>query len=149
MYYNDYMNTNTKWLGGITETAVLLALLRTGATVSVPWGENSRYDLIIDCDGQLHRIQCRTGRLKNDRILFSTAQVYYSKEAGKIVKRARCSTIDYYGVFCPENGAVYLVPAKDIRSRVQCSLRINTDTSAIRGYNLRYLLMAKNYEVVA
>ena len=36
-------------------------------------GENTRYDLAIERNGELSRVQCKTGRLKKGAVYFRTA----------------------------------------------------------------------------
>jgi hypothetical protein len=59
---NILMNTREK--GNLTEAKIMTALVEAGYLVSLPFGEGHKYDFIID-DGQgLHRVQCKTGRVK-------------------------------------------------------------------------------------
>jgi hypothetical protein len=48
----------TKRKGDAAEAHVLAALVGAGLTVLVPWGDNARYDLVVDCAGRFIRIQC-------------------------------------------------------------------------------------------
>ncbi len=50
---------------------VLGALMRAGYFVSIPFGENHRYDLIAGKDNALYRVQVKTGRLRKGAILFA------------------------------------------------------------------------------
>lgn len=61
------MLDHPKRKGDRTTLAVMLALVDGGIDVSVPFGENTRYDLIVDRDGDLSRVQCKTGRLRDGR----------------------------------------------------------------------------------
>lgn len=54
----------TKLLGAAHEVAFALECLERGAVVSQPLGDNSAYDLIVDVNGNLHRIQCKRGGLE-------------------------------------------------------------------------------------
>ena len=61
-------------------------LLEVGYGVLMPFGDNRRYDLVIeDADGSFFRIQCKTARLMKDGayIDFATASTYYHTKAGK------------------------------------------------------------------
>ena len=42
--------------------AVMLALHDAGYQVSTPFGENTRYDLVLDDGTTLTRLQCKTGQ---------------------------------------------------------------------------------------
>jgi hypothetical protein len=52
---------NTKQLGDETEAHVLTALIGAGYTVSVPFGDNERYDLVLDTGERFLKAQCKTG----------------------------------------------------------------------------------------
>jgi hypothetical protein len=62
---------NTKRVGDIAELAVMSALLRRGFRVAIPFGEDNRYDLIIDDGVALSRVQVKSGRLRNGAIIFN------------------------------------------------------------------------------
>ena len=61
-----------KDVGDRITLAVTLALRDAGFAISVPFGENTRYDLVIDDGVRLLRVQCKTGRLRNGSIFFAT-----------------------------------------------------------------------------
>jgi len=50
---------NTKLKGDIGELIVAHNLLKKGWSVSMPYGENNRYDLIIEKDGLMKRVQVK------------------------------------------------------------------------------------------
>jgi PD-(D/E)XK endonuclease len=54
-----------KDIGDRSRLAVMLALRAAGFAVLIPFGENTRYDLVIDDGYSLGRVQCKTGRLFN------------------------------------------------------------------------------------
>jgi len=76
-----------KITGDRTTLAVMLALSRAGFTLLVPFGENTRYDLVIDDGLQLSRVQCKTGRLRNGAILFPTCSSYMRHRSSKMTTR--------------------------------------------------------------
>jgi hypothetical protein len=45
--------------------------VRAGYLVSIPFGENHRYDLIIEKDFVLSRVQVKTGRLRKGVVIFN------------------------------------------------------------------------------
>ena len=38
----------------------MLAFMKLGYNVSIPFGEDSRYDFIVDINDKLYKIQCKT-----------------------------------------------------------------------------------------
>jgi hypothetical protein len=52
---------DTKLTGNITELTILLELIKRGYSVSIPYGDRARYDLIVDIpDKGIFRVQCKT-----------------------------------------------------------------------------------------
>ena len=74
-----YTKRNTKALGDRSEAVVLAELIQAGYKVSIPFGEDQRYDLILDDAGVLSRVQVKTDRLRDGAILFNC----YSVHAGR------------------------------------------------------------------
>ena len=100
---------NTNFIGQITETEILLECLKKGLSVSIPYGDKSRYDLIIDYQNQLLRIQIKTARQANTSkkaFMFNC----YSVVNGKKHKYNK-TEIDYFATFW--DGQVYLIPVEE------------------------------------
>jgi len=100
-----------------------------------------RYDLAIDNgDGTVARIQCKTGILRDGVISFNVASMDGRRPYGV----PYLGQIEAFGVFCPQNGKVYLVPidrlvAKSSKGR----LRI----AATRNGQSRGVILASTFEV--
>ena len=58
-----------------TEAAIVSELVRRGYQVLIPFGTNQRYDIVLDIGGGFVRAQCKTARLRNGVIRFSTRSV--------------------------------------------------------------------------
>ena len=96
-------------------------LLAAGITVLVPWGDNSRYDLVAQVDMAFLRLQCKTGRLRNGRITFLTCGV--GRDGNRY--RYQPGEIDYYAICCLETGGVYLVPYSEAGPSAEPYLRVD------------------------
>jgi hypothetical protein len=46
---------NSKIIGDVSEAAVIAALLKSGVNVLIPFGDRSRYDVVIEKDGKFER----------------------------------------------------------------------------------------------
>jgi hypothetical protein len=103
-----------KDVGDRTLLAVMLALRDAGYAISVPFGENTRYDLVIDDGGRLTRVQCKTGRLREGAVVFNTASSYAHLLSPRELRRTYQGQIDYFGVYCPETRDIYLIPIDDV-----------------------------------
>lgn len=50
---------DSKILGNTTEMECMLSCMKLGIQISIPFGEDSRYDFIMDVNNKLYRIQCK------------------------------------------------------------------------------------------
>ena len=112
---------NTKAKGDLTEAMILAGLLRAGKNVLKPFGDNQRYDLVVEENGTFSRIQCKTGRVKLGAVTFKTCSTYAHR--GRESRDYR-GEADVFGVYCPDNDTVYMVPVNDVGIR-EGSLRID------------------------
>lgn len=114
------MKEHPKAIGDRTEAHVLAALVSTYPNVLLPWGENTRYDLVVDTGDRFIRVQCKTGHLSNGAVRFNTRSLsYHHPKHGGNGTAEYCSSdyvgqADMFGVYCVENRRVYLVPVADV-----------------------------------
>src|SRR5262245_58170338 len=95
----------------------MLGLKAAGYVLSMPFGENTRYDLVIDDGAHLARVQCKTGRLRRGAIEFPVTSTYGHHRNPATARRPYIGEVDYFAVYCPETAAVYLVPIGDVKTR--------------------------------
>ena len=136
---------NPKAVGERSEAIIMAKLVELGYEVLKPFGDNLRYDLVIeDADGKFWRIQCKTGRSNGEYIEFAPASLYYHTRAGKTVNGSKSyhGQIDYFAVYCRETRGVYLVPVSHTGTS-QVSLRL-VPTKNNQEKNVRW---AKDYEI--
>ena len=50
---------NTKYLGNLAELQCITRFYELGYPVSIPYGDSEKYDMIIDVNGKLYRLQCK------------------------------------------------------------------------------------------
>jgi hypothetical protein len=103
-----------KDIGDRTTLAVMLALHESGYQVSTPFGENTRYDLVLDDGARLLRLQCKTGRMRFGAVEFATASSYAHHPNEKPTQRHYRGQIDAFAVYCRETGGVYLIPIEEL-----------------------------------
>lgn len=125
--------------GELAEAAVALALLKKGKVVLHPHGNGQRYDLVINDNGQIYRIQVKAGWLTTDKsvIRFNAC----SNNKG-YTRRSYQGQIEFFGVYCAELDSVYLVPIDDVRGN-DCKLRL-LPTENNLGTRVKW---AKNYQL--
>ncbi|HEU5380614.1 MAG TPA: group I intron-associated PD-(D/E)XK endonuclease [Ktedonobacteraceae bacterium] len=141
------LKRNHKAIGELSQAHIIAQLLEAGYRVLLPYGDNLRYDLVIeDADGRFWRVQCKTGWLENNGALieFSTASTYYHTKAGRIGygRKHYQGAVDYFAVYCPDIKKVYLVPI-DHLPLTNAMLRL-VPTANGQKKNIRW---AKDYEV--
>jgi len=87
----------------------------------MPFGDNQRYDMILDEDGKLYRCQCKTGRLLRGSVVFAVcSNNWWSGE-----NHTYHGQIDFFLVYCPQNGKFYRVPI-GICGKKEMSLRVES-----------------------
>ena len=110
------MGANSKDTGDETEARVLHELVSYGYSVSVPFGDNDKYDLIVDDGERLHRVQCKTGwTVQGNTIRFNThSQTTYE---GDYHESTYDGEIDAFVVRYPENEGLYWVDIDDVAGK--------------------------------
>jgi hypothetical protein len=131
-----------KIVGDRTQLAIMAALYEVGYGLYVPFGENTRCDLILERDG-LTRVQCKTGRLRKGAIRFAVCSVYAHHPNPKILFRTYEGEVDAFAVYCPETAGVYLIPMDEIDVTRSCYLRVDPPLNN-QLVNVRW---ASNYQV--
>jgi hypothetical protein len=126
-----------KAVGDRTTLAVMLALCNGGYAVSVPFGENTRYDLLIDDGVRVSRVQCKSGQLVAGVVRFKTASSYAHHRSPAHKRRHYLGEIDYFAVYCSANSGVYLVPIDEVTTTCEARLRVeparNNQRNGIRS----------------
>ena len=102
---------DTKRIGDISEMKVIAAFTERGFQVLLPFGENHRYDLVVDDGENLLRIQVKTGRVRDGVIKYSCSSSHAHR--GRAT-RPYFGEIDYLAMYCPETEKVYLLPEKEL-----------------------------------
>ena len=107
------MELSTQFKGDITELLVAAHLLELGYVVSKPLTQDSKYDLIVDIQHKLVRLQVKTARL-NDSI--SESIRFNCRSTTNNVRECKqryysIEDIDYFATYW--KGKVYLVPVNE------------------------------------
>jgi PD-(D/E)XK endonuclease len=113
-----------KWIGDRSTLAIMAAFHEAKIPIYLPFGENTRCDLIAEIDGRLVKVQCKTGRVVSGSVTFPTVSSYAHHPNPKLVKRDYVGDVDAFAVYCRETTGVYLVPIEEVPRR-QCWLRVD------------------------
>jgi len=119
---------DSKSVGERSEAIIIARLLSVGYMVLTPFGENARYDLVIeDADSQFWRVQCKTAWLSKDNtyLQFNTASNHYHYKGGRTTNARRHyrGQIEYFAVYSPDTDKVYLIPIEHVGT-AQANLRL-------------------------
>ena len=102
------METNSKDVGDETEATIILELISHGFSVSLPFGDNDKYDIVVDDAGSLYRVQCKTAwRTNPETIRFNTHS--QTTKDGEYHESSYDGEIDAFVVRCPDTETLYWV----------------------------------------
>lgn len=123
----QYKTMNTKQIGNLTELQCITRLYELGYSVSVPYGDSEKYDFILDCNGELYRLQCKHANIHTNQegiveyiTIKTTWQSGYTKHSSYKQNQYTKKDCDFFITYY-ENKS-YLIPVE------QCS---NTKTLRI------------------
>lgn len=128
-----------KSTGEKTQAIILAHLVKNDKKVLLPFGDNQRYDMVIDEDGEFIRAQCKTAWKRSDDVIaFNACSVDWYKR----VRRSYLNEIDIFLVYSPDTNKVYQIPIDEI-SRTEIYLRL----SPTRNGQTKGVRWAKDYEI--
>ena len=128
-------NLSTQQKGIVTEMQVATYLLSLGYNVSQPFSQDSKYDLIVDVDGKLLRLQVKTSRLASPTSITFNCRSTTTNVKNCKSRRYSDAEVDYFATYW--NGKAYLVPISECST--QKSLHIEKTTRKDWSYMEDYL----------
>ncbi len=124
--------------GSVGEIMIMAEAIRRGYKVAIPWGEDSRYDLIIDRVGRLEKVQCKYTKSNGELIIARCRscnnwnQLKYS-----------CDDIDWLAIYDLTSQKCYFIPSSMLgEGRNQINLRIKAPVNN----QLKKVLWARDFE---
>ena len=132
-----------KDVGDVSMLAATLVLRALGYGLYLPVGENSRCDLMLERDGFVDRVQCKTGRLRRGTIEFNVCSSYAHHRSASVRWRSYHGEIDLFAVYCRETSGVYLVPISHLPVIRRASLRVDPP----KNNQLDRIRFAADYEI--
>jgi hypothetical protein len=133
------MTTDQK--GNIAEAAIQLAATKLCIDVYRPVAEGGRYDLILDINNRLWRVQCKWAPREGEVV---TVRCYSSRRVrdGFLKRRYEPGEVDAFAAYCSELDRCYFIPYELFQRRTNISLRLGpTHNNQARGVN-----WAKDFE---
>lgn len=139
---------NTKELGNLTELQCITKLYELGCAVSIPYGNSEKYDVIIEWDNKLYKVQIKHANVHLD----SLQEVDYislkctwegHNRSGYTRNLYTANDIDFFATFY-ENEC-YLIPQSECST--QKLLRIKTPkNNQVKGVS--FLMNYKAKEIL-
>ena len=132
----------SKQIGNLTELQCITSFYELGYKVSLPYGENSRYDFIADIEGKLIRVQVKTCKPSEDgsAISFPCRSTRVNSN-GCYHRQYSKDEIDYFCTYY--NNMCYLIPVTECSKEKK--LRFSTPKNNQQG-RINY---AKEYELLS
>ena len=132
-----------KDVGDRSTLAIITVLRELGYGVYLPFGENTRCDLILERGDGLTRVQCKTGRLRQGSIVFAVCSCYGHHRNPATARRVYTGQIDLFAVYCRDTASVYLVPIEDVPTKSAAYLRVDPP----RNNQYNRIRFAADYEI--
>lgn len=130
------MELSSQYKGTITELNVASYLLSLGFNVSQPLTQDSKYDLIVDVNNHLIRLQVKTARI-NDKTQGLSIKFNCRSTTNNVreCKQRYYSTddVDYFATFW--DGKVFLVPVSECSAEKTLWLDKPHDPRSVYAYD--------------
>ena len=131
------MELTTKQKGNLTQLQCLSAFVEQGCGISIPYGDNSKYDFIADIDGHLFKIQVKTSSLKDENAIKFSCRTTHVNSRGVKNERYSSNDIDFFATYW--NNICYLVPVEE------CSTDKTLRFAPSKSGQIKGISFAKNY----
>jgi prevent-host-death family protein len=119
--------------GDIAEVEIARAAIRAGCTVSRPMADHPPYDLVIEVNGRLLRVQCKWAALKGGVVQVRLRRCAHSPTRGYVRGGYDADEIDAIAAYCEELGECFLVPMELVAGQDWLSIRVETPRNGQRA----------------
>jgi hypothetical protein len=139
---------NSKLKGDIAEAVFTAECLKRGWIISKPYGDNCRYDAILDRGNGLERIQIKSSTFSSERgvIQSATRRIYNNQTKGQICNSYSKKDIDAFVIYSPELEKLYFVPIDEQENKKYINLRVSSSNKAVKTPKNPYIRWANKYE---
>ena len=105
--------------GNIGEAAILFEFVKRQIPVSIPYGDNERYDLIAEFNGKLNKIQVKYcgEETDNDGVICYCASSYNHTTTRQGWERYTEDGIDYFCFWIASDNLALIVPISEIGTK--------------------------------
>jgi PD-(D/E)XK endonuclease len=130
--------------GAAAEATIAAVAIRLGFTVLRPLCEGRRYDLVIDLEPQLLRVQCKLAQ-RLDGVVSVRLKTNRYTPGGYVSTSYSPAEIDAIGAYSPELNRCFLIPVSEVLGRRVLHLRLDPT----KNKQLQGIRWADDYEFEA
>lgn len=114
---------NSKDKGNIGEAAILAEFTKYGIQVSLPFGDNARYDMIADIKGQLKKIQIKycSGIRNNAFVVYCASSTNHTTNKHRTTYE---NDVDFICAYLAPINRCVIIPIEVIGSQGAFNLRL-------------------------
>ena len=133
------MELTSKQKGNLTELQCLTAFVSSGCGISIPYGDNSKYDFIADVNGKLLKVQVKTSSLKDENAIKFSCRTTHVNCKGVKNERYSSDDVDYFATYW--NSKCYLIPISE------CSVEKTLRFTPTKNGQIKGISFASDYEL--
>lgn len=104
---------NTKAQGDVGVAMAIAYYTSKGSPVSIPLGDNTRYDLVIEVDGALLKVQCKCSRYQVNGRYVVSLRTNGGNKTGTTTKKISAEDADLLFVCTLDDGGWYEFPPSE------------------------------------
>ena len=132
---------NSKEVGNLTQLQCITKFYELGCDVNIPFGNSQKYDLIIDWNNRLYKIQIKHANENEDKSCFSFKTRWQGHNStGYTQTTYTKNDIDFFATYYNDN--LYLIPVE------QCSGTIkNLRVLPCKNGQTKGILFAKDFKL--
>ena len=131
---------NTKQKGDIAESVIISEFIKNNISVSIPFGDNDKYDLIVELNNQFKSVQIKNGRFENGKII---ADIRHRIGKDRINYSTYSDKVDFIAIYCDYNDSCYLIDLKTFGNKTHACLRIDSPKN---NSCISTIIWAKDFE---
>lgn len=122
---------STKAKGAQTELECLTYLHGLGYDISIPWGDNARYDFVLDVNHKLYKLQCKTSSKQEDGVYKFKCESIYINTSGSRKANYTENDVDFFCTFI--EGKCYLIPLNETGKKEKVMRFVKPKNNQIKG----------------
>ena len=133
---------NSKQVGNLTELQCITALYELGCDISLPFGNSQKYDLIMDYQNKLYKVQVKHANEHWEENVLTHFEIITRWQGHNASGYTQTSytkeDIDLFATFC--QGKVYLIPIEECGGALKNIRFVPPKNGQVKGINF-----AKDY----